>query len=235
MFRHLLPPYRNPRSVVPVDNPSFRRYYPPIMASERSSTCGNTTSWLLVSDDGAMEVTAWPKPVQSPMPMWGAAISEASFVRYGKLGWPILTFPTSTPPEKLKKQFELYRETYLEHGHPPDNMRIAPLMFTYLSRQAEESNEAFDRAMGDYFSYIDALTGSAETEQRLYDRSPTTARLSGNPSQAIYALMSMRDDLGITDVVNVTHFGGGLTHEQTLNSIELFAREVMPAFCQDSK
>ena len=47
--------------------------------------------------------------------------------------------------------------------------------------------------------------------------------------------MGIRDYLGITDVVNVTYFAGGLTHQQTLNSIELFARKVMPAFCQDSK
>ena len=103
-------------------------------------------------------------------------------------------------------------------------------MFTYICRNAEESNEDFDRAMGEYFGHINSLTGSAKSEQRLYSQLPTTARLSGNPPQAIDKLMSLRDYLGITDVVNVTHFGGGLTHQQTLDSIELFAREVMPAF-----
>ena len=59
----------------------------------------NETSFSYDSGEWKGEqVTAWPKPVQSPMPMWGAAISEASFVRYGELGWPILTFPTSSPP-----------------------------------------------------------------------------------------------------------------------------------------
>ena len=177
------------------------------------------------------QVTAWPKPVQTPVPMWGAAISEASFGRFGKLGWPILAFPSSTPPGQLKQQFDLYRETYRQHGHPAENIRIAATMFTYVSREAEEGHQVFERAMGKYFGHLDTLTRSAETGQRLYNRLPTTARLSGDPQQVIDSLKQVRDYLGITDVINVTHFAGGLTHEQTLSSIELFAREVTPAFC----
>ena len=179
------------------------------------------------------QVTVWPKPVQSPLPMWGAAISEESFLRFGKLGWPILSFPSSTPAEKLKQQFDLYRKTYVEHGHPLENMRIAATMFTFVSRNADEGNLIFERAMGKYFGHLDALTRTAEAEQRLYDRLPTSARLSGDPPQVIENLREIRDYLGITDVINVTHFGGDLTHEQTLSSIELFAREVIPAFSED--
>lgn len=29
-------------------------------------------------------VTIWPRPVQHPIPYWGAAISAASFTRYGQ-------------------------------------------------------------------------------------------------------------------------------------------------------
>ena len=180
------------------------------------------------------QVTAWPKTVQHPIPMWGAAVSEASFTRFGKLGWPILAFPSSTPPEKLKQQFDLYRETYRQHGHPPDNMRIAATMFTYVSRDAEEGHQDFERAMEKYFGHLDALTRTAESEQKLYDRLPTTARLSGDLFQVIESLRSVQDYLGFTDVLNVTHFAGGLTHEQTLSSIELFAREVIPAFGPNS-
>lgn len=179
------------------------------------------------------QVTAWPKPVQTPIPMWGAAISEASFQRFGKLGWPILTFPSSTPPEKLKTQFDLYRSTFLEHGHPPENLRIAATMFTYVSDDADEANQTFERAIGGYFEHLDTLTRNAESQQRLYDRLPITARLSGDPAEVIDRLESVRSYLGITDVLNVTHFAGGLTHEQTLRSMELFGSRVMPFFVND--
>lgn len=179
------------------------------------------------------QVTAWPKPVQTPIPIWGAAISEASFQRFGKLGWPILTFPSSTLPEKLKSQFDLYRSTFLDHGHPPENLRISASMFTYVSDDADEANQTFERAMGDYFEHLDSLTRTAESQQRLYDRLPTTARLSGDPAQVIDSLEKTRRYLGITDVLNVTHFAGGLTHEQTLRSMELFASRVIPSFVND--
>ena len=109
-------------------------------------------------------------------------------------------------------------------------MRIAATMFTYLDEDRQEANRTFERAMGRYFGHLDNLTRSAESEQRLYDRLPTTARLSGDPSQVVADLRKVQDYLGITDVLNVTHFAGELTHQQTLRSIELFAREVMPAF-----
>ena len=175
-------------------------------------------------------VTAWPKPVQSPVPMWGAAISDASFERFGRLGWPILAFPSSTPAEKLKDQFDLYRQTFTESGHAPENMRIAATMFTYLAEDRQEAHRTFEHAMGKYFGHLDKLTKSAESEQRLYDRLPTTARLSGDPDQVVADIVSIRDNLGITDILNVTHFAGELTHQQTLRSIELFARYVIPAF-----
>src|SRR5262249_26776299 len=46
-------------------------------------------------------ITIWPRPLQRPIPNWGAAISDASFLRYRQLGWPILTFPANQPPELL--------------------------------------------------------------------------------------------------------------------------------------
>lgn len=175
-------------------------------------------------------VTAWPKPVQDPVPKWGAAISEASFERFGKLGWPILAFPSSTPEEKLKVQFDLYRKTFKDHGHPPKNMRISATMFTYVHEDRDEAHRVFEQGMGKYFGHLDGLTSFAESQQRLYDRLPTTARLSGDPAEVVDSLKLIQDSLGITDVLNVTHFAGDLSHEQTLKSIELFAREVIPAF-----
>ena len=99
-----------------------------------------------------------------------------------------------------------------------------------MADQSRDALLTFERALGKYFGHLDALTSSAESEQRLYDRLPTTARLSGDPAQVVVDLRNIQDSLGITDVLNVTHFAGDLTHEQTLKSIELFAQEVIPAF-----
>jgi alkanesulfonate monooxygenase SsuD/methylene tetrahydromethanopterin reductase-like flavin-dependent oxidoreductase (luciferase family) len=176
-------------------------------------------------------ITIWPKPVQRPIPCWGAAISDASFIRYGQMGWPILTFPANQPPELLKGQIDTYRRVYRQGDHDPNRMRVGLTMFTYVAEDAEEAHATFERGMAHYFGFLHRVTTDAETVQHdVYESLPTTARLSGSPAQVVQRLRELIDDFGITDIVNVTQFRGYLTHEQVLSSIRLFAERVMPVF-----
>jgi alkanesulfonate monooxygenase SsuD/methylene tetrahydromethanopterin reductase-like flavin-dependent oxidoreductase (luciferase family) len=176
-------------------------------------------------------VTIWPRPVQRPIPCWGAAISDASFLRYGQLGWPILTFPANQPPELLKAQINTYRRAYRAHGHDPARMRIGLTMFTYVAEDAAEAHATFERGMAHYFGFLHRITTAAEAVQHdVYESLPTTARLSGSPAQVAQRLREVVDDFDVTDIVNVTQFRGYLTHAQVLGSFRLFAERVMPAF-----
>jgi alkanesulfonate monooxygenase SsuD/methylene tetrahydromethanopterin reductase-like flavin-dependent oxidoreductase (luciferase family) len=176
-------------------------------------------------------VTIWPRPVQLPIPCWGAAIGGGSFLRYGQLGWPILTFPANQPPELLKAQIDTYRRVYREHGHDPGRMRIGLTMFTYVAEDADEAHDTFERGMAHYFGFLHRITTDAEIVQHdVYESLPTTARLSGSPAQVVQRLREVVDYFDVTDIVNVTQFRGYLTHTQVLGSIRLFAERVMPAF-----
>ncbi|HXH08853.1 MAG TPA: LLM class flavin-dependent oxidoreductase [Alphaproteobacteria bacterium] len=176
-------------------------------------------------------INIWPRPVQRPMPCWGAAISDASFYRYGQLGWPILTFPANQPPALLKAQIDTYRRVYRERGHHPARMRIGLTMFTYVAEDAAEAHATFERGMAHYFGFLHSLTTNAQAVQHdVYNSLPTTARLSGSPAQVVQRLREVVDYFDVTDIVNVTQFRGYLTHEQVLSSIRLFATQVMPAF-----
>jgi alkanesulfonate monooxygenase SsuD/methylene tetrahydromethanopterin reductase-like flavin-dependent oxidoreductase (luciferase family) len=173
----------------------------------------------------------YPKPVQNPIPCWGASISEASFARYGALGWPILTFPANQKPEALRAQIDTYRRVYREHGHDPARMRVALTMFCYLAESTAEANETFERGMEKYFGFLDSITVHAEAHQHtLYDRIPTLARLSGSPEDAVKRLRELIDYFEVTDFLNVTQFAGYLSHEQICRSMRLFADRVMPHF-----
>jgi alkanesulfonate monooxygenase SsuD/methylene tetrahydromethanopterin reductase-like flavin-dependent oxidoreductase (luciferase family) len=176
-------------------------------------------------------ITIWPRPVQRPIPCWGAAISDASFLRYGQLGWPILTFPANQPPELLRTQIDTYRRVYCEHGYDPSRMRIGLTMFTYVAEDADEAHATFERGMAHYFGFLHRITMDAEAVQHdVYDNLPTTARLSGSPAQVVQRLREVVDYFDVTDIVNVTQFRGYLTHEQVLGSIRLFAERVLPVF-----
>ena len=173
----------------------------------------------------------WPKPVQNPIPCWGASISEASFARYGALGWPILTFPANQKPEVLRSQIDTYRRVYREHGHDPARMRVALTMFCYLAESGAEANETFERGMEKYFGFLDSITVNAEKQQHsLYDRIPTLARLSGSPEDAVKRLRELIDYFDVTDFLNMSQFAGYLSHEQITRSMRLFAERVMPHF-----
>jgi alkanesulfonate monooxygenase SsuD/methylene tetrahydromethanopterin reductase-like flavin-dependent oxidoreductase (luciferase family) len=178
-------------------------------------------------------VTTWPKPVQRPIPIWAAAISDNSFERYARQGLPILTFPSTIPAEQLQRQIELYRRVYQEHGHDPASMRIAFTAFTYVEPDGAQADRVFEAAMTKYFGLLDRLTrteATAETAHQVYDRIPTTGRITGNPDQAIARLRWIKEHFGVTDILNVTQYAGVLSHEQVLASLRLFAEKVMTAF-----
>lgn len=178
-------------------------------------------------------VTIWPRPVQRPIPFWAACISESSFERYGRLGLPILTFPSTVPAEQLKGGIDLYRQTYAQHGHDPARLRIGFTAFTYLESDRQQADQVFERALTEYFGILDRLTrteGTAEAAQQVYDRIPTTGRLTGDPAAVIERLRWIESYFGATDILNVTQYAGVLSHQQVLASLRLFAEQVMPAF-----
>ena len=51
----------------------------------------------------------------------------------------------------------------------------------------------------------------------------------GTPKQCVARLGELREAMGI-DHFNASFWFGDLPHERVLRSMELFAREVMPAF-----
>ena len=175
--------------------------------------------------------TFWPKPIQNPIPFWGASVSESSFARYGKLGWPILTFPANQPPDDFKRQIDIYRREYRAAGHDPARMRIGFTAFTYVHEDGDTANRTFVDAMTHYFGYLHTITAGAEAKQQsFYVEVPTTARLSGSPEQVRNRIKDVVETFGVTDIINMTQYAGYLTHEQVLQSIRLYAEQVMPAF-----
>src|SRR5215210_4156033 len=169
-------------------------------------------------------VTTWPKPVQRPIPMWAACLSDASFERYGRLGLPILTFPSTVEAGKLKSQLDTYRQLYREHGHDETDMRIGFTAFSYVERDRARANAVFETAMQYYFGLLDRLTrldSAAESSQQVYDQIPTTGRITGSPDDAIERVAWIREHFGVTDIVNLTQYAGALSHDQVIGSMRL--------------
>src|SRR5882672_9706164 len=67
----------------------------------------------------------FPRPLQDPLPIWiGVGGTPESFVRAGALGLPLMVAIIGGQPARFRPLMDLYRETGLRAGHPPDQLEV---------------------------------------------------------------------------------------------------------------
>ena len=191
-----------------------------------------------------VRLSVYPRPRQSPLPMWQMVDSESSirFAAENDLG-VILWRP---PVSALAKRFELYRDSAVAAGMAPAGQPVGARcgilrdMFVAES-EAEARRLAAEPVMSTlnfsnwrgpdiYLEPGETLSESrrAALESRLdFDFVKDRALLFGTPEQVAKRLAELRDDLGVEQVLLNCHWPG-LSHEHTLRSLALFRDEVMP-------
>jgi len=185
------------------------------------------------------ETTVLPRPLQDPRPpIWLAASTEESFDLGARYGLKALTTLSGRPPSLLEEiwgNFQRSRERFpdapREFGMqgqvvvaPTDEeARTQMEHFLYQSRQATNLRHGREHVVSGVSEPL-PYEGEPTLEEMFEDRT-----ISGSPESAIRKLQRYRDIADITTLSLVMH-GGGMTQETVLQSMRLFAREVMPAF-----
>lgn len=193
------------------------------------------------------DVSVRPRPVQQPHPpIWGAAVSPGSFERMARRGLRILTAPSITPPALMAESYRTYRRVWVEAGHPPEDLEVPALHFTYVAdfepnarREPERSVmwyfETFARMIApaaaacpspDYAFYARAREHLQTVE---YDKLYRDVLLFGDVSRVIDRIHFLREELGITYLLCWMNFGG-LPADLARDSIRRFAEKVIPKF-----
>jgi alkanesulfonate monooxygenase SsuD/methylene tetrahydromethanopterin reductase-like flavin-dependent oxidoreductase (luciferase family) len=177
------------------------------------------------------ELTVFPSPIQQPLPLLLTANSPGTAAFVGRQGIPLALSGSSLPLAVLRQNFELYRQAYGEAGHGGAPLCALNRMvyvadsdqqarrdaeagtLGYLHRQArvfnagkmvDESTITYERFLGDMFSH-----GSPETVSENIER--------------------LRQACGL-DYMMCKFYVNGLSHEQIMRTMKLFAAEVMPRF-----
>lgn len=177
------------------------------------------------------ELTVYPRPLQQPLPIWLTANSPGSSAFVGRQGVPLILSGSSLPLDVLRTNFALYRETFAQSGHAGQpfcalnrmtfvadsdaeaRAQAGPGTLDYLARQArvfnagqmvEEQAISYDRYLGDMFTH-------------------------GSPDTVAANIALLEREAGL-DYVVCKFYVKGLTHQQVLKSMRLFAEEVMPRF-----
>jgi len=196
-------------------------------------------------------VTSLPRPTQKPRPpFWVAASStDESFVRTGRAGYNLMTFPRSV--DQLRNWIALYRDAWRSAGHPGQGrVMIAFHMFCWPSREeavamSRERVNAYIRSMisagsdwgagttsTDYPNHPRMLEGLKKTN---FDTQLAAgACWVGNPKDIIDMIRYYDEATGGFESASLQVNFNTTTAAQAEASMRLFAREVMPALAQSS-
>jgi len=183
-----------------------------------------------------------PRPYQRPHPpFWMATDSPEGLATCAAEDWGVL-LPQGTSLTVTAGQVKRYAEALGGAGRQPEQGRAYLARATYVAATDERAWADAEGPYKDFLGYADQLrratsaagdpggTAGAPAGGRSpfdLDADLRESALFGSPDTVLAGLRAIRD-LGIDRVMLFLHLGG-LPHEKIVASLELFAREVLPA------
>jgi alkanesulfonate monooxygenase SsuD/methylene tetrahydromethanopterin reductase-like flavin-dependent oxidoreductase (luciferase family) len=189
--------------------------------------------------------TVAPMPYQKPHPpMRMATTSRETFAAVGAMGLPSFIGIRVAEIPDLQADLALYRQSWREAGHlgePSVYLRVPVYVSETGAGAVEEPRESLTYFFGRQAELARSGAGragmpeerraQAERMMKLsYDDILAKKVISGTPPAVIARLREWRDALGIDGIVAEPNPGGRIPAELEARSLELLAREVMPAF-----
>jgi alkanesulfonate monooxygenase SsuD/methylene tetrahydromethanopterin reductase-like flavin-dependent oxidoreductase (luciferase family) len=172
-----------------------------------------------------------PRPA-GKLPIWlGVGGNPDSALRAGELGLPMILANISQPPANFAGQIAAYRQRHTERGHDAATRKIAVATHLHVAPDSQTALEEFYPYYNAYFSEHAPRPDFARTvprsvyEQRAAAMGPIFV---GSPQQIIDKLMYERELFGHDRFLGQIDIGG-LPYAKVARSIELLARDVLPA------
>lgn len=179
---------------------------------------------------------AWPqpRPYQDPHPpIWVATDSPDGLATCAESDWGVL-LPQGTSLEVTAEQMQRYHDALDGAGKARDRAKVYLARAGYVAATDEQASSDAEQPYRDFLSYADKLRRGNSTASTESGRSPfdidadlSASTLFGSPDSVIANLRKIQE-LGIDRVMLFMHLGG-LPHEKIMASLELCAREVIPA------
>jgi alkanesulfonate monooxygenase SsuD/methylene tetrahydromethanopterin reductase-like flavin-dependent oxidoreductase (luciferase family) len=201
-----------------------------------------------------------PKPLQDPHPpIWGATTSDEGHEQVGGLGLGLCSFAVGVPPEEVKKKIDIYRRAVASCTDPIGkfvNNRAATFTMALCAPTREEAyasaRRSFewypkvgarqiaqvaewmaerDQALGNYGYAADMKAVSDDGSLDLLSLEylvESGACALGTPDDCIEACR--RYEAAGVDLLLCLVNPYDVTHEQVMQTIDLFGRYVIPEF-----
>jgi len=173
----------------------------------------------------------YPRPMQSPLPVWIAVGgTPASVMRAGALGLPLAVAIIGGAPERFASLVQLYRDAARRAGHDPSTLPVSINSHGFIAddaaRAAEVAFPPYLEAMG----RIGRERGWPPPTRRQFDAetSPHGALFVGGPQQVIDKILYEHELFGHQRML-LQFSVGPMAHTDIMRSIELFGTVVAPA------
>ncbi len=179
------------------------------------------------------DLEVWPQPQQSPHPpVWQAcSATPSSFEAAARRGYGLMIIGHINSIDFRAERTAIYRRTWIESGRDPAGCQIAAHFNIVVAQNGNEAREiaalATDRQLQQSAPTLpEGHTGAVRAGGRaLVDQRRVVA---GSPAECVEILSQLQDQLGFTAFQGKFVYGG-MTRDQALTSMRLFAEQVMPA------
>lgn len=180
----------------------------------------------------------YPRPLQQEIPIFrGVGGSRESFQRAGELGMPLMTAVIGGQTERFRPMIDLYRQTYLEHGHPKDKMKIGLHSLGYVDNDQQQALDTYYPGYAKMFNDVSKERGWPPVTRDRYDRQTDKrgALVVGDPIEVADKILRHSEALGGIDRFTFNMDNTFLSHEQLMHAIELIGKEVIPRVHEGSR
>jgi alkanesulfonate monooxygenase SsuD/methylene tetrahydromethanopterin reductase-like flavin-dependent oxidoreductase (luciferase family) len=191
------------------------------------------------------DVQVVPKPLQKPHPpIRMACNSSDSFHLAGERGWRIFSSSVIVPAPRLQHDITTYNILRSEHGAPRCGDEVAIMAPIYVAPSLTKAREHPEASIMHYFMTLRDMYNASqvrelahlprlqELQERLqkmtYDQVLDNIAIFGDPAYCIERLQWFKETFGMNQFIGWFNTGGKLPHKQVMESMRLFAEQVMP-------
>jgi alkanesulfonate monooxygenase SsuD/methylene tetrahydromethanopterin reductase-like flavin-dependent oxidoreductase (luciferase family) len=190
------------------------------------------------------EAALSPRPVQKPHPpIWYGVSGPKSLRRAAKRQAVLVSSPRHELSE-LKEHFRIYEEAAAETGFVSGERPVIREVFIADKHEKAEElaapgieylfRELYGAKSAEGERELRTDAGELVTDKHQVDFESLRNRfVIGDPDYAIRQIERYRDELGATEILCWMHVPG-VSGKDAMRSVELFAREVMPAFARET-
>lgn len=167
------------------------------------------------------DVEMYPKPLQTPLPIYSSGNADATLRRAAKYcdGW----MPAGLPSDRLHEMLDRLQEYTIAAGRDPNAVAIAPQLVVCLAGKEEDAHEMFRSSQ----VYEHLLSLRQSTLKGLSVDEFVSNNLIGTPAYVRERVEEL-GGLGVSELAGLILVAN--TPEEMLEQMRLFSEEVIPGF-----